>query len=1179
MANPEMPAPNDPPAPAAAPDPAPDPRPTDTAIQEKDAVTPIPPTTAVTAGAPPAPADTRPRKAAPTRPGPDPADLAARVRPLDRVLVGLVLVLAFFLGCFAILNSDFWRHLATGRLIAQGELPFGAEPFSFAGEGTTWVNHAWLFDWLLYGLYQVIGGPGLVVLRGLVLVALAGLLLRFRRPGQSLWIPAVCTTLALLVVSTQLPVGPLLVSLPFLVLTLHLLRRGVDEGAACTVRGRSFSPLWLLPPLFALWVNLDGWFVLGPLTVALYFAGAALQHVTTGRAAPAEGSPSGGGPGRLGLVLLACLAACLLNPYLHRAFVLPTDLAYLLADVLPADLVPTGLAARSAAGHLSQLYPQMSPFSEAYALTPSSGQNVAGLAYFVLLLLAGGSFVLRALARPEGAADRFPVGLLLVWLPFAALGVLSTRFLPFFAVVSGPVAALNLQAARRPAEGLTWGQWNWALGGRALTIVGCLVLLLLAWPGWLHGAPEDVRRSHRVSLRASQDPSFEKTARRLEELLQTGKLQNGLSLRPNLDDHLAWSVGPKARLFLDLRFALPPEAAADYGRVGAALHAEANRIRTGQKLTRLGEVARVLRKHRVNYLLVTGLDLAGEMRVVANRLTLEPERWAPLYDDGRTAVFGWRDPEIPGDPFAGLTLDFDRMAFGKVPEAERAPPVGPVTPDGPPGWLRRYALGTPPTPLGASEAKGYLADHASLSMTNRRWQSALEVTLHCAAWAQPPGMIPLANHPYYRELTFQRMHALTREHGVPALPLLAVRAARKGAAESPSEPLAQLALIDAYRVLWRGQERPWAPEVRPLPNFYLSRQLLRYVQYVFALDRAVKLEPDNWLLHVYLHDLFLEMNYPDAALEHALRAQEILRRPADRPGPAQKEREEQRKRLAARVDQLKTQVEHRKLEYDLAIVGGKTAAEKAAIALLAPTQPQGRPKMQRGLARLALKILGGIDRKTLSKEEEQRFVVGLQLDLFLKLGMSKDLRDVFDPPQKDEAAAKEAAEIRQGLKGLLRDQFDVWEALYAAAVGDYAKAEKILEAWEKTLELPNDEKAWGGVARGMQLEMAVWIAGLLAEARLAPMLPPPPTPVLAFKAALQARVAKSNYSTLQQRAECRAVRGLLALEQGDTARAVEHFRECRRLSDSGVGYPSALVVLHYLRMLEPYHPRKGEKKQ
>src|SRR5262249_9285120 len=152
--------------------------------------------------------------------------------------------------------------------------------------------------------------------------------------------------------------------------------------------------------------------------------------------------------------------------------------------------------------------------------------------------------------------------------------------------------------------------------------------------GWLHGAPEDARRSHRVSLRASQDPSFEKAARRLEELLQTGKLQNGLSLRPNLDDNLAWSVGPKARLFLDLRFSLPPEAAADYGRASAALHAEANRLRAGRKLTRLDEVSRVLRKHRVNYLLVTGLDLAGEMRYVANRLTLEPETWAPLYDDG-----------------------------------------------------------------------------------------------------------------------------------------------------------------------------------------------------------------------------------------------------------------------------------------------------------------------------------------------------------------------------------------------------------------------------------------------------------------------------------------------------------------------------------------------------------------
>src|SRR5262249_37711481 len=161
--------------------------------------------------------------------------------------------------------------------------------------------------------------------------------------------------------------------------------------------------------------------------------------------------------------------------------------------------------------------------------------------------------------------------------------------------------------------------------------------------------------------------------------------------------------------------------------------------------------------------------------------------------------------------------------------------------------------------------------------------------------------------------------------------------------------LAQMALADAYRVLWLDHEGHWAPGGLTPGTPLLSRQMLRYVQRAFALDRAVRLDPDHYALHLELHELFLNMNYPDAALEHLLRAQEILRRPADRPGPAQKERAEQRKWLAARLDQLRPQVEHRKLEYDLAIADRKTTApEKAAIALLQPTKPQGRPQMRRG---------------------------------------------------------------------------------------------------------------------------------------------------------------------------------------------------------------------------------------
>src|SRR6266446_2532552 len=66
-----------------------------------------------------------------TAPPMTPARLARLTTRLDRAMIAIVLVLGFFLASFAVRNSDFWMHLATGRLIAQGNYVFGVDPFSY----------------------------------------------------------------------------------------------------------------------------------------------------------------------------------------------------------------------------------------------------------------------------------------------------------------------------------------------------------------------------------------------------------------------------------------------------------------------------------------------------------------------------------------------------------------------------------------------------------------------------------------------------------------------------------------------------------------------------------------------------------------------------------------------------------------------------------------------------------------------------------------------------------------------------------------------------------------------------------------------------------------------------------------------------------------------------------------
>src|SRR5262249_13365131 len=217
----------------------------------------------------------------------------------------LVVALAFLTASTLARNSDLWFHLAVGRLLAEGKFSFGIDPFAYTTEGVYWVAHAWLFDLTLYGLYGLVGGAGLVVLKALVVAALAGLLLRVGRPDGPGWVPVVCTTLAVLAMSPRLLLQPACVSYLLLGLTFWLLWRphaAQDEGGR--MKDESNKSAFILHPssfillgVFALWANLDEWFLLGPVLAGLFWLGERLQGQ---RSTP-------------GWVVPAGLAACLLN--------------------------------------------------------------------------------------------------------------------------------------------------------------------------------------------------------------------------------------------------------------------------------------------------------------------------------------------------------------------------------------------------------------------------------------------------------------------------------------------------------------------------------------------------------------------------------------------------------------------------------------------------------------------------------------------------------------------------------------------------------------------------------------------------------------------------------------------------------------------------------------------------
>ena len=183
-----------------------------------------------------------------------------RERPLWVVAAG-GLTLALTLVPFAVLDA--WSQLALGREIAAHGLP-SAEPFSFLQAAQPWVAEGWLRDLLLAGLFGAGGATlasvatGLIATAGLVLAAMS-VRRRDRVPG--IW-------LAVAIVATAL------VARPFLTVGVAISLLGAGLALSVLRRWRCGDPrsVWLLPPLFLLWANLDAGFIAGLVIVLLAWA-------------------------------------------------------------------------------------------------------------------------------------------------------------------------------------------------------------------------------------------------------------------------------------------------------------------------------------------------------------------------------------------------------------------------------------------------------------------------------------------------------------------------------------------------------------------------------------------------------------------------------------------------------------------------------------------------------------------------------------------------------------------------------------------------------------------------------------------------------------------------------------------------------------------------------------------
>ena len=303
-----------------------------------------------------------------------------------RVFVILVAIGLFAMAARNVTDPDVWWHLRTGQVITETRAFVHTDPFSFTRQGQPWINHEWLSDLLLYGIYRAAGWGALIVVFGAI-TSLALMLVFVRSPGKP-YFAALALVAGAYAAAPSWGVRPHTISLLLASFFLLVLERSEERPRL----------LWWTIPLTLLWVNLHAEYALGIALLALFLVGETLDAALGIR----DWLKIRTRLRNLAIALAACIAVVPINPNGFRMFTYPVE------------------TLRSGA---------MQKYIAEWA---SPNFHDAKYLPFAALLL-GLLFLLSASPRKTRARD------LLLLIVFAAGGLRSVRHISSFVLIAVPI--------------------------------------------------------------------------------------------------------------------------------------------------------------------------------------------------------------------------------------------------------------------------------------------------------------------------------------------------------------------------------------------------------------------------------------------------------------------------------------------------------------------------------------------------------------------------------------------------------------------------------------------------------------------------------------------------------------------------------------------------------------------
>ena len=234
------------------------------------------------------------------------------------VMLASIVAFWVFIGAGdSVWDADIWWHLRNAEYLFTHLKTPSVDLYSYTTNAHPWMNHEWLAEIPYFVAWRAGGLMGIyVVFLSLLLVILLGIFYwAYKQSGnlKSAFVVS-CFSVFLAVVSF----GPrtILFGYIFLLILLLLLARYRSTGR---------SPLWVIPPLFCLWINTHGSWLLGLIMLGIYVV-SGLVEGSWGRVDAVKWTPQQ--LKHLLAVTGASLAALFVNPFTYRLVTYPFDLAF-----------------------------------------------------------------------------------------------------------------------------------------------------------------------------------------------------------------------------------------------------------------------------------------------------------------------------------------------------------------------------------------------------------------------------------------------------------------------------------------------------------------------------------------------------------------------------------------------------------------------------------------------------------------------------------------------------------------------------------------------------------------------------------------------------------------------------------------------------------------------------------